>query len=103
MRYAMRYAEESRARIYESSLQALRETFGALDVTERIETHHNFAAVESHGGDDLLVPRKGAVRSTGACSAGGLPAIPRSIPTGGYNRRGQAPHDAVVTCPPRRR
>src|SRR5256885_2626342 len=89
MRYAMRYAEESRARIYESSLQALRETFGALDVTERIETHHNFAAVESHGGDDVLVHRKGAGRPTGATGAGALVTISGSMQTGSYIRRGK--------------
>jgi tRNA-splicing ligase RtcB len=98
MRYAMRYAEESRARIYESSLQALRETFGALEVTERIETHHNFAAVETHGGDDVLVHRKGAVRTTDATGAGALVTIPGSMQTGSYIGRGKPNAIAMDTC-----
>jgi tRNA-splicing ligase RtcB len=98
MGYAMRYAEESRARIYESSLQALRDTFGALEVTERIETHHNFAAVESHGGDDLLVHRKGAVRTTDATGVGVLVTIPGSMQTGSYIGRGKPNAIAMDTC-----
>src|SRR2546423_7682008 len=72
MRYAMRYAEESRARIYERTLEALGETFGAIDATEMLETHHNFAALESRDGRDLLVHRKGAVRTTDASGEGAL-------------------------------
>jgi tRNA-splicing ligase RtcB len=98
MRYAMRFAEESRARIYESSLQALRDAFGTLDVTERIETHHNFAAVESHDGQDLLVHRKGAVRTTDATGAGVLVTIPGSMQTGSYIGRGKPSAIALDTC-----
>jgi tRNA-splicing ligase RtcB len=98
MRYAMRFAEESRARIYESSLQALRDAFGTLDVTERIETHHNFAAVESHDGQDLLVHRKGAVCTTDATGAGVLVTIPGSMQTGSYIGRGKPSAIALDTC-----
>jgi len=98
MGYALRFAEESRARIYESTLEALRETFGGLDVTQTIETHHNFAAVESHGGDDLLVHRKGAVRTTDATGAGTLVTIPGSMQTGSYIGRGKPNAIAMDTC-----
>jgi tRNA-splicing ligase RtcB len=98
MRYAMRFAEESRARIYESSLQALRDAFGTLDVTERIETHHNFAAVESHDGQDLLVHRKGAVCTQEATGAGVLVTIPGSMQTGSYIGRGKPSAIALDTC-----
>ncbi|HVD31102.1 MAG TPA: RtcB family protein, partial [Methylomirabilota bacterium] len=98
MSYAMRFAEESRARIYERSVEALRETFGGFDVTQTIETHHNFAAVESHDGQDLLVHRKGAVRTTDATGAGALVTIPGSMQTGSYIGRGKPNAIALDTC-----
>jgi len=98
MGYAMRYAEESRARIYASSVEALGDTFGALEVTERIETHHNFAALESHDGRELLVHRKGAVRTTDATGAGVLVTIPGSMQTGSYIGRGRPSALALDTC-----
>ena len=98
MDYAMRYAEESRARIYEKSLEALRETFGALDAKEMLETHHNFAAAESRDGRDLIVHRKGAVRTTDATGAGVLVTIPGSMQTGSYIGRGKSSALALDTC-----
>jgi tRNA-splicing ligase RtcB len=94
----MRFAEESRARIYECTAQALRDTFGAVDVTQMIETHHNFAAVESRDGRDLLVHRKGAVRTTDATGAGVPVTIPGSMQTGSYIGLGKASVLALDTC-----
>jgi tRNA-splicing ligase RtcB len=98
MRYAMRYAEESRARIYEATIEALRETFGALDATGMLETHHNFAALEYRDGRDLLVHRKGAVRTTDASGGGVLVTIPGSMQTGSYIGRGKPSALALDTC-----
>ena len=98
MRYAMRYAEESRARIYERTLEALGETFGAIDATEMLETHHNFAALESRDGRDLLVHRKGAVRTTDASGEAALVTIPGSMQTGSYIGRGKPSALALDTC-----
>jgi len=98
MGYAMRFAEESRARIYERSVEALRETFGGFEVTQTIETHHNFAALESHEGQEVLVHRKGAVRTTDATGAGALVTIPGSMQTGSYIGRGKPNAIALDTC-----
>src|SRR6266542_3070683 len=55
------YDERGDAHVESSRIRerAVRE----LDVTERIETVHNFAALERHDGRDLVVHRKGAVRT----------------------------------------
>jgi tRNA-splicing ligase RtcB len=98
MGYAMRFAEESRARIYERTVEALHDTFGGFDVTQMIETHHNFAAVEFHDGRDLLVHRKGAVRTTDSTGAGALVTIPGSMQTGSYIGRGKPSGLALDTC-----
>jgi tRNA-splicing ligase RtcB len=98
MRYAMRFAEESRARIYERCVEALRETFGGLYVTQTVETHHNFAAVESHDGREVIVHRKGAVRTTDPSGAGALVTIPGSMQTGSYIGLGKLNALALDTC-----
>jgi tRNA-splicing ligase RtcB len=94
MQFAMRFAEESRARIKTQALEALTETFGAFDVLETIETHHNFAAVEQHMGKPVVVHRKGAVRTT----SGPLVTIPGSMQTGSYIGRGIPNVRALDTC-----
>src|SRR2546430_985749 len=82
----------------QGSFEALRETFGGFDVTQTIETHHNFAGVESHKGQELLVHRKGAVRTTDATGAGALVTIPGSMQTGSYIGRGKPNAAALDTC-----
>jgi tRNA-splicing ligase RtcB len=98
MRFAMRYAEESRARIERACLEAMTEAFGPFDVVERIETHHNFAAVERHFGQEVVVHRKGAVRTTDERGAPSLVTIPGSMETGSYIGRGKPSVLALDTC-----
>jgi tRNA-splicing ligase RtcB len=98
MRYAMRYAEESRGRIERACLEAMAETLGPFEATERIETHHNFASVEKHFGREVVVHRKGAVRTTDGAGAGVLVTIPGSMQTGSYIGRGKPNALALDTC-----
>jgi len=98
MRYAMRYAEESRGRIERACLAAMTETFGAFTATERIETHHNFASVEKHFGREVVVHRKGAVRTTDDRGEGVLVTIPGSMQTGSYIGRGKHNVLSLDTC-----
>jgi tRNA-splicing ligase RtcB len=97
MSYAVRFAEESRGRMYERCAEALTEALGSFVVNERIETVHNFAAVEEHDGRELVVHRKGAVRTT-AGGAGLLVTIPGSMQTGSYIGRGKPSALALDTC-----
>jgi tRNA-splicing ligase RtcB len=98
MTAAMRYAEESRARIYERCVDALTKVVGPFEVRLRVETHHNFAALERHDGRDLVVHRKGAVRTTTLAGDPALVTIPGSMQTGSYIGRGRASALAVDTC-----
>jgi tRNA-splicing ligase RtcB len=98
MRYAMRYAEESRGRIEVACLDAMTETFGPFETGERIETHHNFASVETHFGREVVVHRKGAVRTTDRDGVGVLVTIPGSMQTGSYIGRGRPNVLALDTC-----
>jgi tRNA-splicing ligase RtcB len=98
MSYAMRFADESRGRIYEHCLETLSGTLGRFDVTAQVETLHNFAAIERHDGRELVVHRKGAVRTMTESGDEALVTIPGSMQTGSYIGRGHASALALDTC-----
>jgi tRNA-splicing ligase RtcB len=98
MGYALRFAEESRRRIFERTVEALTRTLGPFDVTLVVDTHHNFAAIEKHIGRDLVVHRKGAVRTTALSGDPVLVTIPGSMQTGSYIGRGRASELSFDTC-----
>ena len=94
MGYAMRYAEESRARMEIACRDAIGDVLGPFEVTSRIETHHNFAAFETHAGAEVVVHRKGAVSTAGGVDV----TIPGSMQTGSYIGRGIPNAQALDTC-----
>lgn len=94
MGFAMRYAEESRKRIEASALEAMSEAWPDLTVEHRLETHHNFAALEKHMGKNVIVHRKGAVSTEGGVEV----TIPGSMQTGSYIARGIENALALNTC-----
>lgn len=116
MRFAMRFAEESRRRIELAAFDAIADAHIVVDdyltraadwiaypEGRRIETHHNFAAIEKHFGKTVVVHRKGAVRTTDTVgSPGGDTAaavtIPGSMETGSYIGFGKANKLAMNTC-----
>ena len=98
MGYAMQFAEESRARMYERTTEAIAQIFGAFDVTVTIETHHNFASAEVHDGRELIVHRKGAVRTVAPDGSPTLVTIPGSMQTGSYIGTGKPSALALDTC-----
>ena len=56
-----------------------------LKVAATVENHHNFAWKERHGGEEVVVHRKGATPA----GRGGLGVIPGSMATPGYVVRGR--------------
>lgn len=98
MGYAMRYAEESRARMFDRSIQAMADSLGPFGVSRSLETHHNFAAAEVHDGREVVVHRKGAVRTVGPDGAPTLVTIPGSMQTGSYIGLGKPSALAFDTC-----
>ncbi len=87
------FAEENRREMLESIYDA----FGSLrwpdlgiDLT--VDTHHNFAAMEHHAGENLMIHRTGAVKATG------LVTIPGSMGTASYIGEGLSSPDSFNTC-----
>lgn len=94
MGFAMRFAEESRQRMEAAAMRAMESTWGSFSVGYRVETHHNFAAIEKHMGKNVVVHRKGAVSTEGGVDV----TIPGSMQTGSYIARGIPNPLSLNTC-----
>jgi tRNA-splicing ligase RtcB len=93
MRWCMAFAEASRRAMLDAVHAAFKAVLGIdpiIDLT--VDTHHNFAAMEHHYGENLMIHRKGAVRATG------LVTIPGSMGTASYIGEGQTPRESFNTC-----
>ncbi|HEU5317705.1 MAG TPA: RtcB family protein [Chloroflexota bacterium] len=100
MRLCLRYAEENRARMLQAALTRLLERVRdnqpdrELEISESVDTHHNYATLEEHFGEEVLVHRKGSVRAR----AGEMVVIPGSMETGSYVARGVGSAESFQTC-----
>lgn len=82
--WAQAYALLNRDVMLASILDVLRRSIPAISFEDPIRCHHNYVAVETYDGLELIITRKGAIR---AC-AGDLGVIPGSMGTGSYIVRG---------------
>lgn len=99
MNFAMRFAEESRQGMADQMGVALANALGFKPIQKRIETHHNYASVESHLGRMVTVHRKGAVRTFNQQDQKRLEVtIPGSMQTGSYIGFGKENALALNTC-----
>ena len=90
MLWAQRYAYESRARMNRELLRSLAEVISPKRapkefVVTTVNCHHNYTERESHGGKDLWITRKGAIKA----DAGDMGVIPGSMGTDSYIVRGK--------------
>jgi len=92
MLWAQRYAYESRARMNRELLRSLVQVISPKRkvkvesiTVQVVNCHHNYTERESHGGKDLWVTRKGAIKA----GAGDLGVIPGSMGTDSYIVRGR--------------
>ena len=92
MRFCMGFAEASRALMYQRVRDSFRELGFGFTVQKMFDTHHNFAQMEDHFGQNLLIHRKGAVK------AEGLITIPGSMGTASYICEGLSPKESFNTC-----
>ena len=84
MLWAQSYAWRNRELILDVVWEALRNHMGKVELLEMINCHHNYAALERHGGRRVWVTRKGAIRA-GSEDRG---VIPGSMGTDSYIVRG---------------
>lgn len=95
MQWCCDFAEESRERMLNQTLQAMQDTLNTIFLTYKeslVHTHHNYAAMENHMGENLLVHRKGAVHAKGKV------IIPGSMGTASYIAEGLENTLSFRTC-----
>ena len=80
MHWAQRYAFGSRQAMMTAAERSLFEVVGRGEVVRTINCHHNFAQMEHHGGRDVWITRKGAIKA----AVGDLGVIPGSMGTRSY-------------------
>jgi RNA-splicing ligase RtcB len=80
MLWAQEYARANRDHMMDNAMREVFEFLGFGRETQRINCHHNFTEREAHGGRELWVTRKGAIRA----DIGDLGVIPGSMGTRSY-------------------
>ena len=94
MLWSQDYARANRDAMMDN---ALREVFGFLGFgreTRRINCHHNFTQREVHGGQELWITRKGAIKA----GLGDLGVIPGSMGTRSYIVAGKGNAASWTSC-----
>ena len=94
MLWAQRYAWGNREQMMDASLAALRRVVRRAFEVERINCHHNYAAKEVHGGRQVWVTRKGAIRAR----AGDMGVIPGSMAASSFIVRGKGNASSYESC-----
>ncbi len=96
LRWAQDFALANRAEMMERTLDALTEHMGApVEARETIQCHHNWTDQEQHGGRDLWISRKGAIRAR----VGDAGLIPGSMGTASYVVVGKGNPDSFDSAP----
>ena len=93
MNYCLQFAFANRAAMMAQIEDILARELGAA-VDERINIHHNFAAIEEHGGRQVVVHRKGATKA----DAGLVGLIPGSMGTHSYVVEGLGNPESFRSC-----
>jgi RNA-splicing ligase RtcB len=94
MLWAQDYARANRDQMMDA---AMREVFAFLGFgreTQRINCHHNFTEREVHGGRELWITRKGAIKA----DRGDLGVIPGSMGTHSYIVSGRGNEASWTSC-----
>lgn len=80
MLWAQDYARANREEMMGAALREVGRLLGGARETRRVDCHHNFTEREVHGGEELWITRKGAIRA----GVGDLGVIPGSMGTSTY-------------------
>jgi tRNA-splicing ligase RtcB len=92
---ALEYALENRIRISNWAIDAIEEALGKeVSIAEAYDVHHNYAAIENHCGENLIVHRKGATRAM----KDEIGIIPGSMGTASYIVKGLGNEASFCSC-----
>lgn len=94
MNFALDFARASRLRMVEAVKSSLQEMVGDISFSDTINVHHNYAALEEHYGEELIVHRKGAI----SAKEGETGIIPGSQGMKSYITRGKGNPESFMSC-----
>ncbi len=94
MLWAQDYAKANRNQMMDRAMAEVLRSIGTGAETRRINCHHNFTQPEVHGGRELWVTRKGAIRA----DVGDLGVIPGSMGTRSYIVAGKGNALSWTSC-----
>ena len=94
MHWAQDYAMANREAMMARALREVTAFLGFGQVTMTVNCHHNFTQQEVHGGKELWVTRKGAIKA----DKGDLGVIPGSMGTRSYIVRGKGNPQSWNSC-----
>jgi tRNA-splicing ligase RtcB len=94
MLWAQDYALANRAQMMDRAMGEVLGFLGFGQETRRINCHHNFTQPEVHGGRELWITRKGAIKA----GASDLGVIPGSMGTRSYIVRGRGNPASWESC-----
>jgi tRNA-splicing ligase RtcB len=95
LHWSMKFAWHNRILMMERIIAGLQQVIPSLDTRdESVHCHHNYAAMEKHYGQEVMVTRKGAVRA----QRDELGIIPGSMGTRSYIVRGKGCQDSFQSC-----
>ncbi|GAA4924163.1 tRNA-splicing ligase RtcB [Stackebrandtia albiflava] len=92
--WAQEYAARNRAVMMALLRDVMRTRFKKVSFDEEISCHHNYVSEEVHGGQELLVTRKGAIHA----GAGRMGIIPGSMGASSFIVRGLGNPDAFESA-----
>jgi tRNA-splicing ligase RtcB (3'-phosphate/5'-hydroxy nucleic acid ligase) len=95
LQWVQAYALENRNEMMRRILMGLGKLLGqSISGSMQVNCHHNYASLEHHYGENVIVTRKGAVRA----QAGGLGIIPGSMGAKSYIVRGLGNKESFESC-----
>jgi tRNA-splicing ligase RtcB len=94
MLWAQEYARANRDQMMDNAMREVFTFIGHGRETLRINCHHNFTQREMHGGRQLWITRKGAIKA----DVGDLGVIPGSMGTRSYIVRGKGNGASWTSC-----
>jgi len=94
MQFCVDFAKANRRCIMETVLLIMSDVMGVFTYADVLDVAHNYAAMESHFGVNVLLHRKGATRAY----EGMLGIIPGSQGTASYIVTGKGNRDSYMSC-----
>jgi tRNA-splicing ligase RtcB len=100
MNLALDFAAENRQRMMQECISVVLnmvkkyDGFSGIELGEQVNIHHNYAAMENHYGQNVMVHRKGATKATEKTT--GL--IPGSMGTASYVVQGLGNPESFMSC-----